>query len=98
MISMRGNRNDYDEWERMGNRGWGYERCLDYFKKLENMRNLHMRGGMYYVQGLVKRLVVGGRGRRLREFASQPQEKSRNLGKFLMRGSIVFFMRILLQF
>ena len=44
MVSMRGNRNDYDEWERtLGSGEWSYGSCLSYFKKLENMLNVPMR-------------------------------------------------------
>jgi choline dehydrogenase-like flavoprotein len=42
LLSMRGNRKDYDDWERSGNEGWGYQDCLPYFKKLENMQNPKM--------------------------------------------------------
>ncbi|CAH1394550.1 unnamed protein product [Nezara viridula] len=57
MIYNRGNREDYDEWERLGNHGWGYEQVLPYFKKAENMTeecllgsNTHSSSGPLNVQ------------------------------------------------
>lgn len=38
MIYIRGHREDYDEWERDGCTGWGYDSLLPYFKRAENNR------------------------------------------------------------
>lgn len=35
MIYIRGSAWDYDEWERMGFKGWGYDSMLKYFKRPE---------------------------------------------------------------
>ncbi|CAG0917101.1 unnamed protein product, partial [Notodromas monacha] len=39
MVYIRGNINDYDNWERMGNYGWGFRDVLHYFKKSEDNLN-----------------------------------------------------------
>jgi choline dehydrogenase len=36
MLYVRGNRADYDQWQQMGLRGWGYDDVLPYFMKSEN--------------------------------------------------------------
>jgi len=37
MIYIRGHHKDFDDWEHKGNTGWGYERVLKYFKKVEHI-------------------------------------------------------------
>jgi choline dehydrogenase len=36
LVFLRGAPSDYDEWERLGARGWGYRDVLPYFKKSEH--------------------------------------------------------------
>ncbi|MEO6298427.1 MAG: choline dehydrogenase [Paracoccaceae bacterium] len=35
LVYMRGHARDYEEWERLGARGWGYASCLPYFQRAE---------------------------------------------------------------
>jgi len=36
MVYVRGHAKDFDAWEEMGAKGWGYRHVLPYFKRLEN--------------------------------------------------------------
>ena len=40
MVYVRGNARDFDTWEEMGAKGWGYRNVLPYFKRME-----HSHGG-----------------------------------------------------
>jgi choline dehydrogenase len=48
MVSTRGNRRNYDQWEEMGNPGWGYKDVLPYFLKLENITIPELAGERKY--------------------------------------------------
>ncbi len=40
MVYIRGNRGDYDQWCDVGNGGWGYERVLPYFVRMESNQRI----------------------------------------------------------
>ncbi|MFK5980146.1 MAG: GMC family oxidoreductase N-terminal domain-containing protein [Rhizobiaceae bacterium] len=54
MIYMRGQSGDYDAWQQMGNRGWGWDDVLPYFLKSEDhadrSNELHNQGGELRVE------------------------------------------------
>lgn len=56
MIYIRGHKADYDEWARLGNKGWGYDDVLPYFKKSEHREeganDYHAQGGLLNVAKL----------------------------------------------
>ena len=41
MIYIRGNKEDYEKWEKQGNKHWGYDGVLPYFRKSENNERLN---------------------------------------------------------
>jgi 5-(hydroxymethyl)furfural/furfural oxidase len=49
MVALRGTPDDYDEWERLGARGWGWNDVLPYFRKLETDRDFD--GAMHGREG-----------------------------------------------
>ena len=49
MIYIRGHASDYDHWARLGNKGWGYDDVLPFFRKSEHNERManrfHGQGG-----------------------------------------------------
>ena len=57
MIYMRGQARDYDQWRQLGNRGWGWDDVLPYFKKSEDqaaipLDEFHSQGGEWRVENV----------------------------------------------
>ncbi len=59
MVYIRGQREDYDDWARLGNSGWGFDDVLPYFRKSENHEAgadaLHGAGGPVFVSSITGR-------------------------------------------
>lgn len=51
MIYVRGNRQDYDNWELMGSTGWNYENILPYFLRAEDNRIPSLYNSPYHRTG-----------------------------------------------
>lgn len=51
MVYVRGNRRDYDNWERQGNIGWSFKDVLPYFTKSEDNRNPYLANSPYHGHG-----------------------------------------------
>ncbi|XP_076231841.1 glucose dehydrogenase [FAD, quinone]-like [Calliopsis andreniformis] len=64
MLYVRANREDYDNWERMGNPGWSYNDVLPYFMKSQDNRipklnpNYHSSGGYLTVENFKYTLPI----------------------------------------
>jgi len=57
MVYIRGHKEDYQEWKRIGNNEWGFDKVLPYFKKSEKNQTitndkLHGHDGPLYVDDL----------------------------------------------
>ncbi len=55
MIYMRGQAQDYDHWQQLGNKGWGWDDVLTYFLKSEDQQavpadDMHRAGGEWRVE------------------------------------------------
>ncbi|KAG4079928.1 hypothetical protein HA402_006240 [Bradysia odoriphaga] len=51
MVYTRGSPKDFDNWERIGAKGWSYEKVLPYFKKSEDMENERLAKNGYHGSG-----------------------------------------------
>lgn len=51
MIYNRGNKYDFDQWAKMGNKGWSYDEILPYFKKSENNNLNGLENSTYHGKG-----------------------------------------------
>lgn len=51
MLYVRGNKKDYDNWEKIGNTGWAYKDVFKYFLKSEDMRIPGYEDDPYHAKG-----------------------------------------------
>jgi len=51
MLYARGNPNEYENWMKQGNLGWGYNDVLHYFKKSEDNKNSTLARNSYHSAG-----------------------------------------------
>jgi len=51
MLYLRGNKRDYDMWEKQGNLGWAWRNVLQYFKKSEDNQNPYLLRTPYHASG-----------------------------------------------
>jgi choline dehydrogenase len=61
LIVIRGQREDYDGWERLGNKGWGWSDVLPYFIKLEDNPDLADGGQLHGSSGPLRVSSIGAR-------------------------------------
>ena len=57
MVYIRGHKDDYNQWQELGNKNWGFSKILPYFKKSERNQTitndkLHGNGGPLFVDNL----------------------------------------------
>lgn len=50
-VYLRGSKEDYNEWEKLGNPGWSYEEVLPYFVKSEDNANKNYTNTRYHGKG-----------------------------------------------
>lgn len=62
LVYVRGQREDYDHWERLGNSGWGYTDLLPYFLMAEDqahgLSSFHGTGGPLHVEDVPDRYQI----------------------------------------
>ncbi len=51
MAYVRGHKNDFDGWSRLGNEGWSYKQVLPYFKKSEHNEQIRDLDVAYHGEG-----------------------------------------------
>ncbi|MDE1062044.1 MAG: GMC family oxidoreductase N-terminal domain-containing protein [Pseudomonadales bacterium] len=51
MVHIRGQQQDYDEWCRLGNVGWGYDDVLPFFRQSETNLGTHLDPGYHGTKG-----------------------------------------------
>lgn len=97
MIYIRGHRSDYDRWASLGNRGWGFDDLLPYFRRNEcNERGedaLHGGSGPLYVSDCRNYYPINERFLKAAEEAGYPRTDDFNGENYEGAGFYQFTIR-----
>lgn len=86
MLYVRGNPEDFNEWEKLGNPGWNYENVLQYFKKAENLVGFSLLKDEEYDEIKRSRRSAQGDFERLWELSKSVSEAYHSLTGYLSVG------------
>ena len=87
LIYIRGQPEDFDHWAQLGNRGWGWDDVLPYFKKAENWQGetseMHGTGGFLTTSPMSERpaAVPGDHRRRARARPRIPPRRQQSAAR-----------------
>ncbi|KAK7111158.1 glucose dehydrogenase [FAD, quinone]-like [Littorina saxatilis] len=63
MLYVRGSRQDFDNWVKVGSEGWGYQDVLPYFLKSEDMQEESLETSKFHSQGGPLKVSIGEKTR-----------------------------------
>ncbi|KAI8121743.1 Glucose dehydrogenase [FAD, quinone] [Lucilia cuprina] len=80
MLYTRGHRKDYDNWSKLGNKGWSYDEVLPYFKKSEHIEIEELRKSKYHgTKGPLNVCYTDYKSKLLKAFLKSSHEMGYNI-------------------